>query len=258
MGPSWALVGPQRPSTGKQARAGPAKPARALLCQTSKVQLGAAGPNAAGRARPARARPGRARPGRSKPGGPRQATRHRPAAEIHRCKLPQSKGCQRATGRQQNGSTWAVSTPQPTYTLLHTRTQTPQGHAQQTKHIVAHHSNAMAAPMAIARPHAPHNTDKPLSVRFMARSIQHQQDNTRNKPHDSVQPPKHIAAGYNTPKAAKGQQNDSTQSSAHRTQRTSARTRTHADATRHRPVNETSRSTTHQHSDAHMPRAPDS
>ena len=68
MGPSWALVGPQRPSTGKQARAGPAKPARALLCQTSEVLLGAAGPNAAGRARPARARPGQTRPGRARPG----------------------------------------------------------------------------------------------------------------------------------------------------------------------------------------------
>ena len=64
-GPGATGPGAARP---KQAWAGPAKPARALLCQTSEVLLGAAGPNAAGRTRPTRARPGQTRPGRARPG----------------------------------------------------------------------------------------------------------------------------------------------------------------------------------------------
>ena len=92
MGPSWALVGPQRPSTGKQARAGPAKPARALLCQTSEVLLGAAGPNAAGRARPARARPGQTRPGRARPGLGVAVARPRHAPPWTACGWPSPTG----------------------------------------------------------------------------------------------------------------------------------------------------------------------
>ena len=92
LGPSWALVGPQRPSTGKQARAGPAKPARALLCQTSEVLLGAAGPNAAGRARPARARPGQTRPGRARPGLGVAVARPRHAPPWTACGWPSPTG----------------------------------------------------------------------------------------------------------------------------------------------------------------------
>ena len=92
MGPSWALVGPQRPSTGKQARAGPARPARALLCQTSEVLLGAAGPNAAGRARPARARPGQTRPGRARPGLGVAVARPRHAPPWTACGWPSPTG----------------------------------------------------------------------------------------------------------------------------------------------------------------------